>query len=198
MGHFGHTGFDTDDAMDWLADFRGKYSPSRVAKALAAYEKYSTTGTTKAFTPAQIEEIVSLTVLDDIEDPPRGWKKSGLSFEAWIAKRRRDLLKHYNSGKYLNERYGPVELALAACELLVTAAGVPPAKMPLEAKRLARSARPTKKQLQRALRVAEQVAANKRYRAWRSENLKAFQGFSGGDDNMGGVADLVDRLRAIV
>ena len=199
MGHFGHSGFDTDDAMDWLAEFGGSFDTSKISKAFRAYERYvAGDSENETLTSEQIERVIAIDLKFWRDYPPKDWRESGLSLEAWLQTEQERLRERYYSGAYLDDDYGPVEPALAAAELVAAVAGVPPATVPREAEMLARkTTRISRRTLDRAAKVVEHILSNEKYRRMRAKFLGAFPAFSGGDDAMAGVKDLYERLRRV-
>ena len=197
MGHFGHSGFDTDDAMDWLAEFDSSLDSSKISKAFRAYERYVAGDSEgETLTHEQIERVITGALKFWRDYPPNDWRESGMSLEAWLQSEEKRLRERYYSGAYLDDDYGPVETALAAAELVAAAAGVPSATMPCEAATLAKqAARMNRRTIDRAAKVVELILSNEKYRRMRAKFLGAFPTFSGGDDAMAGVKDLHERLR---
>lgn len=199
MGYFGHSGFDNDDALDWLGGIGGGVTGA-ISRALNDYLRYARSPPApEHLSKAEIAEIIEAVVRFNKENPPGWWRRSGKPKAQHLEEIEQELREKYSSGRYLNEEYGPVEIALAAAELTATLAGQPPADLSPTAAELVRRYSAERIQaslLKKAANVVEQVLRNRRYARMRKFYLEAFPDVSGGADSMRAVKDLLNRLRA--
>jgi hypothetical protein len=199
MGYFGRTGFDNDDALDWIGGLGANVMPNSLKRAFAAYKRYRPTDQ-KRFTQAQIEENIRLALISDLEDPPEWWSKSGKSLMELLQQTEKEVRGDLESGRYLERRYGPVEQALAAAELVAAWGGNPPETIHPAVKKVLKNlpATPVPKALiNEAIEVVSAISKNSRYKRMREFYLDAFPEVTGGSDSMIGVKDILKRLQAI-
>ena len=199
MGYFGHTGFDNDDALDWLSQLGDRVTIDALKRALTAYKRYRPKDQ-RRFTQREIEENIRLALISDLEDPPKWWTKSGKPLIQLLQQTEREVRDDLESGRYLDRQYGPVEQALAAAELVSCWGGKPPAKVHPAVKKLLRqlpSLAIPKPLLDEAIDVVDAVSKNLRYGKMRKFYLPASPELSGGPDSMSGVRDTLARLQAI-
>jgi hypothetical protein len=110
VAHFGISGFGTDEGLDWLAQLAEKPSARRVRGALERYRAYeSQPHDQERVTPEYIESILRSLRESWVKNPPPAFLESGLNIEDWMTIRSSEIRDHYESGRYLDETYGPVE-----------------------------------------------------------------------------------------
>jgi len=202
MGYFGGGSFENDDALDWLGEVTPRNAVTRIRKALTDAVRYSPSSVRK-WTKQQI----ALFVESDLEpyqsgalSPPEDWNGSVAEF---VNKLRRESQDYVESERYIDEQYGPMELAIAAAEIVAIwggrEAGIESAyaQPAVEVCKSLRAKKVPVPLLELARDAIRKVLANKRYRRMRSFYLEAFPRISGGDDNLLPVKDLQARLGKI-
>ena len=199
MGYLGPGSFDNDQAMDWLADFRDSISMRKLTAPISAYEKYLREGPTPAMTlsQTQIEQIISAQLAFWRQYPPPGWEREAPTIDEWLADEESRKREFYGSKRYLDEEYGPVEIAIAASELIAALGGFPAPVYPAEVTDVLRACKSLKVKIahvSRAKDVVDGVLDNHRYYRMRTMFLDAFPKVTRGADDMTEVKKLRDRL----
>jgi hypothetical protein len=200
MSYFGCAAFENDDALDWLAGVTRANAERKIRKGIADYLAYVNKGAVpEPLTAEQIEGIV-----EDVRDshrrfPPKSWIGSGRPIDKLLDEEETEIRDRYKSGRYLDEQYGPVEIAVAASELVSILAGSGPRNLPENVAEFAITLRDLKLPLDildKAISAIRLVLSNDRYRRMRAFHLAAFPDVSGGDDDMASICELLDRLLA--
>lgn len=205
VGYFGANSFENDDAADWIATLRPRTAVRRIEDALRAASDFSQTEAPR-WSQEKIESFVSRGLepyRSGILKPPEDWRKTGRSLTEFLEHKEKTEREYFSSGRYLDEQYGPVEVAIAAAEVVAMWGGQPNgADTPYDriaaelVEQLKRKAVATDL-VQLARECVKKILSNARYERMRKFYLDAFPGVSRGDDSMGSVRDLLERLNRI-
>ncbi|MDN5924873.1 MAG: DUF4259 domain-containing protein [Xanthomonadales bacterium] len=205
MGYLGKGAFDNDDAADWLASLKQRLANKQLAKALQAALDFSP-DLIVPWSDEKIENFIrgglAYYVKGIIPLPPE-WQASGRSLEEFLEQEEKEEREYFASGRYLDEQYGPMEVAIAAAEMVAMWGGQATGEVTPYSQAawnlvdtLKRKPVPVEL-VQLAIASIEKVLVNERYRRMRAFYLEAFPDMSGGDDAMAAVQDLFARLKRI-
>ncbi len=201
MGYFGHSAFDNDEAMDWLATVSRANAGARIRKALNSYISFVKAGAKPELaTPEYIDSIVEDVRESHTRFPPKWWLESGRPLDELLKEEELELRDHFASGRYLDEQYGPAEEALAAAEAVAVLGGIPPEDLSQETRNALQSLGPvslTRGIVESAVTAVELLLADSRYCKMRGFFLSAFPMVSGGNDAMSHIENLLHRLQTL-
>jgi len=201
MGYFGHSAFDNDEAMDWLATISRASAAARIRRALNSYISFVKAGAKPELaTPEYIDSIVEDVRESHTKFPPKWWLDSGRPLDEHLQEEELELRDHFASGRYLDEQYGPAEEALAAAEAVAVFGGFPPENLSQDTRSVLQSLGPislSREIVDSAVTAAELLLADSRYCKMREFFLRAFPEVSGGDDAMSHIENLLQRLRKL-
>jgi hypothetical protein len=202
MGYFGHLAFENDVALDWLSALTERNALRAIKKACRDSISFNP-GDVEPYSPEEIDELVGKLLAYYKQNPLQAWKVSGRTLEDHLLEIETENRERYNSGRYLDEEYGPIEPAIAAGELVALWNGALTAQKSVYAKdaqrlvsKLARKPCPAEV-ISLAREALERIVVSERYIAMRNFYLGAFADLSGGDDSMQGVTDILNRLRSL-
>lgn len=189
--------------MDWLDATSSRSSSRRIEASMKSYLSWSDADG-RRFSQDDIEEMVERAIRHDRKYPLPHWKQINKPAEELVQESALRYREHLESGRYLDEEYGPAEEALAAaylvkewgcaldkkevstledCERLVLALSKKP--LPVEF-------------LDLAIAAVEKALACERYQRMRRFYLQSFPEITGNDDQMMAVNDLHASLRGLM
>ena len=203
MGYFGGNILDNDKAMDWLDATSSRSSSRRIEASIKSYISWSGRNG-RRFSQDDIEEMVERAIRHDRKYPPSHWKGMNRPTEELIQESALRYREHLESGRYLDEEYGPAEEALAAAYLVKEWGGARARKEvstleDCERLVLALSKKPLPLELlDLAIAAVEKALACERYQRMRGLYLQSFPEITRNDDQMMAVNDLLASLRALL
>lgn len=200
MGYFGCDILENDKAMDWLDETPVRSAPKRIEATIRKYLAW-TRRDERRFSQKDIDEMVEREISHDRKYPPAEWKTTGIPIEELVQEEAKKFRHHLESGRYLDEEYGPAEEALAAAYLVKEWGGARDRKEvstleDCERLVLALSKKPLPLELlDLAIAAVEKALACERYQRMRGFYLQSFPEITGNDDQMMAVKDLHGCLR---
>lgn len=197
MGYFGKNILENDQALDWLGELTARNVRGRIRKAFVRFIAWEPRDET-VYSQDDIELRIGYAIAHDRKFLPGHRKVSGAEAESMVQAAAAEYRSYLESGRYLDERYGPAEEALAAAELVrqwITPDGsVSECEETAAILESLRRKQPESDLVDLATRAVDKALSSERYQRMRKFYLEAFPNMSGGDDSMAAVKELREDL----